>query len=205
MTNLWAFLADAGVVPSEGSATGMQLSFLMELASRPEVRKIGEIGFNAGVSSDGFLRANAEATVVSFDIGEYKHVRLAKNFIDREFPGRHELVLGDSTVTVPRFARERLGYQFDLIFIDGGHEYTTTAADLRHASRLSGSRTVVVVDDLLPWVSYGAGPACAWYEAVATGLMRQDALVKDGEVVARIEPPAERAWGVGGYLGQRVS
>jgi predicted O-methyltransferase YrrM len=172
----------------------------MELAARPGVNNIGEIGFNAGVSSDGFLRANARAKVISFDIGEHSHVAVAKGFIDEEFPGRHELVLGDSTATLPRFARERPGFRFDLIFIDGGHEYRTAAADIKHGSRLSTGRTVVVVDDLLPWLAYGVGPACAWYEAVVTGFVRQDALVKDGEVVSRIEPPAERAWAVGGYL-----
>jgi predicted O-methyltransferase YrrM len=199
VSEIWTFLEEQEIVPSEGSATEAELEFLMDLASRPDVRHIGEIGFNAGVSTDGFLRANENADVTSFDIGEYPHVGVAKDFIDRRYPGRHRLVLGDSRTTVPDFAHREHGFRFDLIFIDGGHAYGSVYADLVNARLVSSERTVVVVDDLLPWLSYGVGPACAWYEAVATGVLRQDALFKDGVSVDRIEPPAERAWGVGRY------
>jgi predicted O-methyltransferase YrrM len=199
MSDIWTFLHDRGFVPTEGSATAAELAFLMEIASPPWVHHICEIGFNAGVSADGFLRANRHAHVTSFDIGEYPHVAAAKEFIDREFPGRHRLVLGDSTGTVPEFAQRNEGFRFDLIFIDGGHEYETVKQDLFNARLVSSEHTLVVVDDLLPWLPYGAGPACAWYEAVVTGLIRQETLAKDGAIVDRIDPPAERAWGVGRY------
>jgi TPP-dependent 2-oxoacid decarboxylase len=78
MSDIWTFLIERGVVPREGSATAAELAFLMELASRPKVRQICEIGFNAGVSADGFLRANELAYVTSFDIGEYAHVAVGK-------------------------------------------------------------------------------------------------------------------------------
>lgn len=175
----------------------------MDLASRPEVRHICEIGFNMGVSADGFLRANRLAHVTSFDLGDYPYVAVGKEFIDREFPGRHELVLGDSRATLPEFARRVKGFQFDLIFIDGGHAYETARADLVNARLVSSEQTLVVMDDLLPWQPFGTGPACAWYEAVVTGLIRQETLAQDGMIVEQIEPPADRAWGVGRYSDPR--
>jgi predicted O-methyltransferase YrrM len=199
MSDIESFLAERGVVPGEGSASPAELAFLMDLASRPEMRHICEIGFNAGISADGFLRANVLAHVTSFDIGTWPYVEVAKEFIDREFPGRHKLVLGDSMTTVPEFARREKGLQFDLIFIDGSHKYEWVRADLFNARLISSEQTLVVVDDLMPWLPWGIEPACAWYEAVVTGLIRQETLAKDGTIVERIDPPAERAWGVGRY------
>ena len=73
-----------------------------------------EIGFNAGHSSELFLKYTS-AHVTSFDLGEHPYVSHAKEYIDA-YPGRHSLIIGDSTVTVPKCIGK-----YDIIFIDGGH------------------------------------------------------------------------------------
>src|SRR5262245_15225471 len=106
---------------------------LLQYVARPGVRSIMEIGFNAGHSSELFLRFNETAHVTSFDLGEHRYVLAAKTYLDRRFHARHTLVLGDSTQTIPRFPAES---PFDLIFIDGGHSYEVAKADLLNCRRL---------------------------------------------------------------------
>ena len=74
-----------------------------------------EIGFNAGHSAELFLKYTS-AHVTSFDLGDHPYVTHAKEYIDAYYPGRHSLILGDSTVTVPKCIGK-----YDIIFIDGGH------------------------------------------------------------------------------------
>ena len=62
-----------------------------------------EIGFGAGHSANAILKANPSLTLVSFDIGSNSYVSRAKNFIEQTDPGRHKLILGDSTKTVPQY------------------------------------------------------------------------------------------------------
>jgi len=56
-------------MPSEGSATLAELAFLMDLASRPGDASHLRDRVDAGVSADGFLRANELAQIASFNIG----------------------------------------------------------------------------------------------------------------------------------------
>lgn len=67
----------------ERSADSLELEFLYNLAKRPNVRLIGEIGFNAGLSSYAFLMTNPEACAYSFDLGEHDYVKPAKEYIDK--------------------------------------------------------------------------------------------------------------------------
>jgi predicted O-methyltransferase YrrM len=193
---IWAYLAERGVRPTEGSATPAEIEYLIALVN--DARLIGEVGFNAGVSCDAFLRASP-AHVVSFDIGEHDYVRIAKEFIDERFPGRHTLILGDSKKTIPRFAQENPETRFDVVFVDGGHDYETAKADLVNLRPLSHERTAVLMDDLMPWLEYGEGPSRAWEDVISEGLLREEELFQDGERVERVAPPAERAWALGRY------
>ncbi|MCP9625242.1 class I SAM-dependent methyltransferase [Nocardia otitidiscaviarum] len=183
----------------EGSADAAELAYLAGLARGPEVRLIAEIGFNAGFSSYTFLEANPAVHVYSFDLGEHDYVTAAKNYIDAMFPGRHTLILGDSTQTVPAFQASNEVSSFDLVFIDGGHSYEVAKADLQNMRSLAGTDTVLVFDDLVPWKPWGEGPTLAWQEAIQAGFVDQVELVKDGTPVATIAPPGDRCWAVGRY------
>jgi len=170
------------------------------IVSNPSVRSVLEIGFNAGHSSYVFLEARPDVRVVSFDLGEHSYVSAAKDFIDKKFPGRHELVLGDSTVTVPRYRAENHEARFDLAFVDGGHEYEVASADLRNCRMLMARDSLVVMDDLLGWKTWGIGPAKAWAEVCSEGLVTAIELVQDGQPVESVRrKAATAAWGLGRY------
>ena len=114
----------------EGSSSPRELQYLYEVAKRSYIKRIAEIGFHLGFSSYAFLKANPKVSVTSFDIGSHSFIPAAKNIIDRKFPNRHTIIYGDSTKIIPDFAKMNPNIEFDLIFIDGGHDYETAKADI---------------------------------------------------------------------------
>ncbi|MGU3294683.1 class I SAM-dependent methyltransferase [Williamsia sp. M5A3_1d] len=183
----------------EGSVSDTEMEFLESLARRDGVRRIVEIGFNAGFSSHAFLRADPQVEVTSFDLGDHEYVATAKQCIDDEFPGRHTLITGDSTETVPAFAAENAGETFDVLFIDGGHTYEVAATDIANMARLAHENSVVMIDDLLPHKAFGEGPVRAWREAIEKSIVVETDLYQDGEVVDTVTTDAARAWAIGHY------
>jgi predicted O-methyltransferase YrrM len=189
------------VLGLEGFLRLDQASYLHNLlVHNPSVRTVLEIGFNAGHSSYVFLEARPDVQVVSFDLGEHGYVSAAKEFIDKKFPGRHQLVMGDSTVTVPQFRERCPDAVFDLAFVDGGHDYEVAIADLRNCQPLVAAGGLVVMDDLLEWKSWGIGPTRAWTEVSEEGLVTPLELVQDGKQVETVRrKSATAAWGLGRY------
>jgi predicted O-methyltransferase YrrM len=189
------------VLGLEGFLRLDQASYLHNLIVRnPNVHTVLEIGFNAGHSSYVFLEARPDVRVLSFDLGEHGYVSAAKAFIDKKFPGRHELVLGDSTIMVPQYRAEHPEAVFDLAFIDGGHDYDVASADLRNCHPLVATDGLVVMDDLLDWKSWGTGPTRAWAEVCDEGTVTAMELVQDGQLVDSVRrKAATAAWGLGRY------
>ena len=156
------FLNFNGIVPIEGNSNQIpeQLHDLTVLSKN--VKSVLEIGFNAGHSTEIFLK-NKVSKVVSFDLGEHFYVKEVKNYIDYTYPGKHTLILGDSTKTIPCYPEEK----FDLIFIDGGHQLEIARQDLLNCKRFAHSETILVMDDIVyrhhaPWT---IGPTRAWIES----------------------------------------
>lgn len=150
---------------------------LSHFARQPAVKEIMEIGFNAGHSAETFLSSNPHANLTSFDLGEVNAMKYGKEYIDATYPGRHTLIVGDSTVTVPQYKANNPNKCFDLIFIDGGHEYAIAKSDFIHSSGLAHSETIVIVDDVVyvpGWdVDYTLGPTLAWTEATKYGEIQE--------------------------------
>lgn len=167
-----------------------RLRELVASVAAPGPKAIMEIGFNAGHSALLFLAITPpETKVVSFDLGEYAYVFAAKRYIDSVFPGRHTLVTGDSTFTIPNYEEQvahRMNnpnsappHRFDLIFIDGGHQDDIPLKDIMNSQRLARSPdTIVAIDDIcrVPTrhAHYTVEPTKAWEQMIDAGFIRED-------------------------------
>lgn len=134
---------------------------------------IMEIGFNAGHSAEIFLHFNRTLTLTSFDLGYHNYINPAKEYIDATYPNRHSLILGDSVLTIPKYIDANPDKTFDIIFIDGGHEYPIANADLENCRGLANKDTIVIMDDTMytpKWEHiYTVGPTQTWVEHVKSG------------------------------------
>ena len=150
-----------------------QTETLKELVSNPLIKNVLEIGFNSGHSADTFLSSNPNIKLVSFDIGTGKNVILGKSYIDRKYPFRHCLIIGDSTKTIPEFLKNNPDYKFDLIFIDGGHTYEIATKDIMNCKELAHTNTIVIMDDVVydSTVVYCVGPSQAWTNAISKNIV----------------------------------
>lgn len=147
----------------------LQAEQLVEfIECHPEIKKVCEIGFNAGHSSELFLTTRDDIEVLSFDIGTFSYVGKCKEWLDRIYPNRHRLIIGDSTKTLPRYLSECSTEKFDLIFIDGGHTYDIAKSDIANSVKLAHEGTFIIIDDL----KY-APVLRAWEEALASGLIEE--------------------------------
>jgi tetratricopeptide (TPR) repeat protein len=172
-----------GVVIGEGSISEIEALSLGSFVAGRGPLCVAETGFGRGQSAWAFLSANPELTMVSFDLVEYEGARTAKEIIDRYFPGRHTLIEGNSIDTVQEHGAD----DFDLVFIDGGHDYDPAASDLRNFAK---SGRTVIFDDLVD-ADWAEGGVKAWEEATASdGFIDAQQLLRDGE---------GRCWGIGRY------
>ena len=148
-----------------------------------------EIGFNAGHSAEVFLQNNQNLTLTSFDLNAHPYVSAGKEYMDTMYQNRHSLILGNSVVTVPEYINNNPGKVFDLIFIDGGHEYDIATADLENCRKLAHKDTIVILDDTVfteEGLSYG--PTKAWLTQVDSGKITETSRVL-------YEPGRGMAWG----------
>lgn len=153
-----------------------QCSALNKILDDYNISTVMEIGFNAGHSADLFLKHPKNVKLWSFDIGQHSYVESGKTYIDNTYPGRHTLILGNSLTTVPKFIKSN-NMKFDLIFIDGGHEYNVSKNDLLNCKNLAHNNTIVIMDDTVirkEWIqNWNIGPIRAWEEAKTARMVEE--------------------------------
>lgn len=165
------FLTKNGLTEYEGSCQQIpkQVKDLIELTKTPNIN-VMEIGFNAGHSAEVFLKNNPTLKLTSFDIARSNVVYFSKKYIDDKYPDRHNLIIGDSNITVPNYFNCNNDIKFDIIFIDGGHEYEVCKNDLNNCFNLAHKDTIVMLDDTCftkDWgFSWTFGPTKVWEEFV---------------------------------------
>jgi len=99
MWEVYDHVKDNGARIYGGGASVAEADYLQRLTQTSGALAIAEIGFNIGFSSIAFLEAAPDTTVVSFELDRRHAVVMAKEFVDARYPGRHELVIGDSRTT----------------------------------------------------------------------------------------------------------
>ena len=175
---LTQFLNNRGYTKLEGHCqeTPKQVEDLIKLSNGYHI-DIMEIGFNAGHSAEVFLGNNPSSTLTSFDLGYHMYVNIGKEYIDMTYPNRHTLIIGNSNTTIPEYVNNNPNKLFDVIFIDGNHNYEIVNKDLKNCRQLAHKDTIVIIDDTIytdGWKrNYTIGPTKAWIEYLEKGIITE--------------------------------
>ncbi|OGL30520.1 hypothetical protein A3F37_01445 [Candidatus Saccharibacteria bacterium RIFCSPHIGHO2_12_FULL_41_12] len=178
----------------EGFCIPEQATWLQRYLQDPkhsEIKEIAEIGFNSGHSANAFLSARKDIKVTSFEKSKRRHVNKGKSYIDEAYPGRHELITGESLITLP-VAVHRDNLSFDMLFIDGSHRFANAYGDLMNGKQIVRKGGIAIMDDILPHKLWGRGPAKAWETVIESGLIQELEVVTAGP----------RTWAVGQYINK---
>jgi hypothetical protein len=89
-----------------------------------------EIGFNAGHSALIALEANPQLSYIGIDIARHAYTRPCAAYLEKEFAGRFELLIGPSAQILPQFCKDPRVGRVDLLHCDGGHAPEIATADL---------------------------------------------------------------------------
>lgn len=135
----------------------------MALARMPHVKRICEIGFNAGHSAALWLWANPTVEVVMFDLWFHKYTPVNFDFLNSDAAAamglknvRKRLTVhrGSSFDTVPKYAdamqcsasnREKC---CDIVSVDGDHSFQSALKDLDNMKRLANPlQHIALIDD----------------------------------------------------------
>lgn len=142
------FLTPAGTAIYEGYITPKQKdAFIRELKRHPEIRKIAEVGFNAGHTSEIFLDFAPQAQLVSFDINMHEYTNIGVAFMEMKYRDRFRFVEGNSRYTIPKYFKVYPEEKFDLIYIDGCHLFGACLDDIFHFKSLAHKNSILWIDD----------------------------------------------------------
>lgn len=122
--------------------------FSEQLSKHPEIRKIVEIGFNAGHSAECFFEncKNLDG-FISFDINVFPYTKPAAEYFQMLHRNRFLFIEGDSLIRVPEFTKRFPNQKFDLIYIDGAHTFENVVGDIFNTRLLAHPKTVLWLDD----------------------------------------------------------
>jgi hypothetical protein len=116
------------------------------------VKKICEIGFNAGHSAFLFLVENKDKHIefTIFDINTHKYTEPCFEYIKNYFKNtKFEFVKGDSTTEIPKWISQNSEQKgtFDVVHVDGGHTQECITNDLKNALELAKLNGLIIIDD----------------------------------------------------------
>jgi predicted O-methyltransferase YrrM len=133
----------------EGFSTDAQREqFVQLLKLHPHVTDVLEIGLNGGHSAEVFLKHCPNLKrFVSIDINWHSYTARAVEYLSKKYQGKFTFIAGDSTVKVPEFGTLHPEQKFDLIFIDGNHNYNYCLQDILNTRALTRSNALLIIDD----------------------------------------------------------
>jgi len=118
------------------------------LAQIPEPR-ILEVGLDKGITTIPLIahlaRSHTKSLYFGIDIHLQEALKLTLGFLTLAEKQTVQIYEGNSLEALPKLAAE--GIQFDLILLDGDHNYYTVIRELGYLDTLTHSGSVVIVDD----------------------------------------------------------
>eukprot|EP00667_Euglena_gracilis_P007446 EG_transcript_7527 len=168
-----------------------------EAVRQSGIRKVCEVGFNAGHSAAIALFSNPDATVTSFDMGTLAWSAASVGFLHHTFPDLDRLtyIKGNSHHSLPHYAQlvhQGNATPCDILLVDGDHSYDGAKADFRDGRLVSAPRGFLFADDAT--LSF-PGVKVAWQELVDQGHLETLYCTVDPVLVGG----CQKGWCVGRY------
>ncbi|MBX9924453.1 MAG: class I SAM-dependent methyltransferase [Rhabdochlamydiaceae bacterium] len=137
-----------GNYTNEGYMTTKQQKQFTEHLKHHRITSIAEIGLNGGHSAFHFIQQCKNLKkFVSFDLGIYPETQCAVQFFQDNYGQMFEFFGGPSQRSVPEYHDSNPSQTFDLIYIDGSHEYEECYLDIINCKQLAHKNTIVWFDD----------------------------------------------------------
>ncbi len=170
---------------NQGYMTNAQKQqFSEQLSLHPDIKTILEIGLNGGHSAYHLMLSCSDfEKFVSFDLEQHKYTSYAVNFLQQKYGERFAFIKGDSAVTVPAYHSMYPKQTFDLIYIDGTHEYSGCLANVINCKQFAHQNTLVWIDDYF---------APAIQKALSS--LRNQGFIELGQVFTSDDPCGGRRW-----------
>ena len=116
-------------------------------------KNIFEIGFNAGHSALLFLLAHPTSKIHCFDKCEHRYTKPCFEYLSRHFPGRLELIIGQSLEQLPIYKKLHPELIADVVHIDGDNELSNCNGDFFHCLCFVNFKNILIFNNVnLPWV-----------------------------------------------------
>ena len=151
-----------------------QTNFLKNISKNS--RYVFEIGFNGGHSAETILKNTEISKIFSCDIGWHFYTKFGKWYLQKKYGERLVLYIGDSKKLIPDL--ELKNYKFDLIFIDGGHDYNDAMSDIVNCKKFVNEKTILLLDDVLinnneKIYHANSGPTQVWNDLIKDKFISQ--------------------------------
>ena len=177
-----------------GELVGQQ-KFYYHLSRVKSVKTICEIGFNCGHSAFMWL-VGSKAKLYSFDLGEHKYVQSMADYFTEKFPGRFNIIYGNSENTVPEFIETHPDLKCDILSVDGAHVYRMAKTDMLNFQKLASKTGNILILDDHPSKMF-QNIARAWKEMLEKNVI--ESFLECG-----YEPDFKRGFSAGSYLNKDV-
>ena len=156
-----SYMSKNKIKQDEGTSSTAQLKYFSDFIKNKNYKKYLEIGYHMGHSVNTILYSNSTINATTIDLFPHKYSDLCIEFTKTRFTDRVNFIKGSSFHILPTIKEK-----FDVIFIDGDHSYHGVKTDLSNCLNLCHEDTIIIMDDLVPFHSWGIDVCRVWNEFI---------------------------------------